>query len=89
MYGYSSQKLASVATMIGKYARQKAKRLTSLKDYRKVAYISECKEWVRLENDKGWYMLPSLVILSDELESQLIQARKEIADIKNQKGERK
>ena len=71
--------------MVGKYARQKAKRLTSLKDYKKIACLSECKQWARLENDNGLYKLASLVILSDDLESKLIKARKEITDIKNQK----
>ena len=75
------------AHLIGKIAREKAKRLTSLKDYKRIT--ASQGEWLKLENDNGLYKLASLVILSDDLAGKLIQARKEIADIKNHRGERK
>lgn len=51
--------------LIGKLAREKAKRLTSLKDYKRIA--ASYGEWLQLENDNALYRRHALLVLSDEL----------------------
>ena len=53
------------AHLIGKLARAKAKRLTSLEDYKKIT--SSYGEWLQLENDNALYRRHALLVLPDEL----------------------
>ena len=61
------------AHLIGKLAREKAKRLTSLKDYKKIT--AEHGEWLQLENDSALYRRHALLVLSDELAEKVISTR--------------
>jgi len=72
--------------MLGKYARPKAKRVTSLSDYRTINYVSECSQWAKLENDNGIYKVQALVVLSDSLAQRLVEAREEIKQITQKKA---
>lgn len=61
--------------LIGKLAREKAKRLTSLKDYKTIT--AEHGEWLQLENDNALYRRHALLVLSDELAEKVTSAREE------------
>ena len=61
--------------LIGKLARAKAKRLTSLKDYKKIA--ASYGEWFQLENDNALYRRHALLVLSDELAEKVISTREQ------------
>ena len=63
------------AHLIGKLAREKVKRLTSLKDYKKITAIYD--DWAMLENDKGLYRIDALLVLSDELAEKVISSREQ------------
>lgn len=54
-----------MANLIGKLAREKAKRLTSLKDYKTIT--ARHGDWLQLENDHALYRHHALLVLSDEL----------------------
>lgn len=64
-----------MAQLIGKLARVKAKRLTSLKDYKKIT--SSYGEWLHLENDNALYRRHALLVLSDELAEKVTSAQEE------------
>ena len=72
--------------MIGRYARPKAARVKSLKDYRKISFVSDDNAWMKLENDNAFYKATALVVLSQELESRLLSHREEIAEIMKKKS---
>ena len=59
--------------LIGKLAREKAKRLTSLEDYKRIAAVHG--EWLQLENDHALYRHHALLVLSDELAEKVISSR--------------
>lgn len=63
------------AHLIGKLARVKAKRLASLKDYKRIT--TSCGEWLQLENDKALYRRQALLILSDDLAEKVTSAQEE------------
>lgn len=63
------------AHLIGKLARVKAKRLTSLKDYKTIT--AEHGEWLQLENDNALYRRHALLVLSDELAEKVTSAQEE------------
>jgi len=63
------------AHLIGKLAREKAKRLTSLKDYKRIAAVHG--EWLQLENDNALYRRHALLVLSDELAEKVISSREQ------------
>lgn len=63
------------AHLIGKRAREKAKRLTSLKDYKKIT--ASYGEWLQLENDNALYRRHALLVLSDELAEKVTFAQEE------------
>ena len=64
-----------IVHLIGKLAREKAKRLTSLKDYKKIT--ASYGEWLQLENDDALYRRQALLILSDELAEKVTSAQEE------------
>lgn len=72
--------------MIGRYARPKASPVKSLKDYRKISYVSDCKEWMKLEHDNAFYKASALVVLSGDLEKKLLAHREEIAEMMKKKA---
>ena len=61
--------------LVGKLARVKAKRLTSLKDYKTIT--AEHGEWLQLENDNALYRRHALLVLSDELAGKVTSAQEE------------
>ena len=61
------------AHLIGKLARENAKRLTSLKDYKRIA--ASYGEWLQLENDNALYRRHALLVLSDDLAEKVISSR--------------
>lgn len=61
--------------LIGKLARVKAKRLTSLKDYKRIT--ASYGEWLQLENDNALYRRHALLVLSDELAEKVTSAQEE------------
>ena len=63
------------AHLIGKLAREKAKRLTSLKDYKRIT--ASYGEWLQLENDNALYRRHALLVLSDELAEKIISSREQ------------
>ena len=63
------------AHLIGKLAREKAKRLTSLKDYKRIT--ASYGDWLRLENDSALYRRHAMLVLSDELAEKIISSREQ------------
>lgn len=61
--------------LIGKLAREKAKRLASLKDYKTIT--AEHGEWLQLENDNALYRRHALLVLSDDLAEKVTSAQEE------------
>lgn len=61
--------------LIGKLAKVKAKRLTSLKDYKRIT--ASYGEWLQLENDNALYRRHALLVLSDELAEKVTSAQEE------------
>lgn len=67
-----------MANLIGKLAREKAKRLTSLRDYKTIT--ATYGDWLQLESDNALYRRHALLVLSDELALKLEQGKKEITE---------
>lgn len=61
------------AHLLGKLARAKAKRSTSLKDYKRIT--ASHGEWLQLENDNALYRRHALLVLSDDLAEKVISNR--------------
>ena len=61
--------------LTGKLAREKAKRLTSLKDYKRIT--ASYGEWLQLENDNALYRRNALLVLSDDLAEKVTFAQEE------------
>ena len=61
--------------LIGKLTRVKAKRLTSLKDYKRIT--ASYGEWLQLENDNALYRRHALLVLSDELAEKVISSQEQ------------
>lgn len=63
------------AHLTGKLAREKAKRLTSLKDYKRIT--ASHGVWLQLENDNALYRRHALLVLSDDLAEEVTSAQEE------------
>lgn len=73
---------------VGRYAKPKASPVKSLKEYRKISFVSEDNAWMKLENDNGLYKATVLVVLSQELESKLLSHKEEIAEMMKKRVDR-